>query len=395
MFNNNNLRVFVCLFSSLLSVIDMWLIFGILIVTCIVLLLLYTYSKFWTSYRLWENQNVPTLTPSFPLGNLSINVIFLNFAYIMQNFYKKLKPRGDYAGLYFLDKPVLLVLSPEFAKTVLVKDFKYFQNRGVYFNKEDDPLSANLFFIENDDWRHLRNKMTPTFTSGKIKQMFHTIYDVAAKLIDHLKARETSKGDIEITDVLARYNTDVIGSCAFGMECNSLADPHSRVRAVGRKMLTFSRFRLYSLYGAMLFRKQARFLGFRLIHDEVSDFIINMCRKTINERKNGNNQRRDFMQLMINLYKDEHSITKEAGLTLEDIAAQVFLFFFAGFETSSTTMTYALYELALHTKMQQRVRNEINEVYAKYDNQFTYDSIQEMVYLEKVIYGNSFRNSSD
>lgn len=128
--------------------------------------------------------------------------------------YKKLKSKGDYVGLYFLDKPVLLVLSPEFAKTVLVRDFQYFINRGVYFNKEDDPLSANLFFIENSDWRRLRIKMTPTFTSGKIKSMFFTIYDVADEMVQLLQTKQSKNDgfDIEITDLMARYNTDVIVS---------------------------------------------------------------------------------------------------------------------------------------------------------------------------------------
>lgn len=120
-------------------------------------------------------------------------------------------------------------------------------------------------------------------------------------------------------------------SSAFGMQCDSLSNPKSQFRAIGKKMLTFTRIRLLKLYGAMLFRRQARALGFRLLHNDVSKFIIAMCKKTIEERKANNIERKDFMQLMINLYRDEDDVSGDGeGLSLKEIAAQVFLFFFAG-----------------------------------------------------------------
>lgn len=368
------------------------LLSGVLGALCII----FVYIRFQQSYKLWSDQGVPTIPATFPTGHLDTRMAYMNFGLIAIDLYKKFKSMGDYVGLYFLNKPVLFVLSPEFAKTVLARDFQYFVNRGVYFNKDDDPLSANLFFIENTDWRRLRIKMTPAFTSGKIKNMFFTIYDVADEMVKHLQmnweknANTQCEFNVELTDLLARYNTDVIVSCAFGTQCDSLSNPKSQYRAVGKKMLTFSRIRLLKLYGAMLFRKQARALGFRLLHNDVSKFIIAMCKKTIEERKSKNIERRDFMQLMIDLYRDEEVVSDGAdseGLSLEEIAAQVFLFFFAGFETSSTSMTYALYELAMNTEVQDRVRNEINDVINRHGGQITYDSLMEMTYLDQVIYG--------
>lgn len=193
----------------------MWT-FVLLCATFIAICIFYVYIRFQKSYTLWTSQGVPTIPPTFPSGHLDSRMAYTNFGLMAIDLYKKLKSKGDYVGLYFLNKPVLFVLSPEFAKTVLVRDFQYFINRGVYFNKEDDPLSANLFFIESSDWRRLRVKMTPTFTSGKIKNMFFTIYDVADEMVQLLQTKQSndvghSDGfNIEITDLMARYNTDVI-----------------------------------------------------------------------------------------------------------------------------------------------------------------------------------------
>jgi cytochrome P450 len=73
--------------------------------------------------------------------------------------------------------------------------------------------------------------------------------------------------------------------------------------------------------------------------------------------------------------------------SMNSLAAQAFVFFIAGFETSSTTMTFCIYELSLHQDIQERVREEIDVVLKKHDGKITYEAIQEMEYLDKVVSG--------
>lgn len=87
------------------------------------------------------------------------------------------------------------------------------------------------------------------------------------------------------------------------------------------------------------------------------------------------------MQLLIDLRKEDPTFR------IEQIAAQAFLFFVAGFETTSTTMSFALYELALNEKMQERARKEILEVLNRHGGDFTYECLQEMKYLGQIVDG--------
>jgi len=67
--------------------------------------------------------------------------------------------------------------------------------------------------------------------------------------------------------------------------------------------------------------------------------------------------------------------------------AQAFVFLIAGHETSASTMSFALYELALHPEIQHRLRAEIMQVLKKHDGKLTYDGIKEMMYLDRVVSG--------
>lgn len=77
------------------------------------------------------------------------------------------------------------------------------------------------------------------------------------------------------------------------------------------------------------------------------------------------------------------------NVNIEFAAAQAFVFFAAGYETSSSTITYCLYQLALNPEIQETVRLEIKSVISNYDD-LNYDSIAEMSYLHKVLFGKYF-----
>lgn len=74
-------------------------------------------------------------------------------------------------------------------------------------------------------------------------------------------------------------------------------------------------------------------------------------------------------------------------LTLNEIAAQCLVFYVAGFESSSTTMNYALFELAQNQNIQNKVREEIHRVLKRHGGKVTYDAIMEMEYLANVVDG--------
>lgn len=350
-------------------------------------------------YTYWRFRNVPSERPIPLLGNMKGMGSKYHFRDIHQRLYNQFKGKTPFAGMYMFLKHVAFIIDLDLVKHVLVKDFTFFRDRGVFSNVKDEPLTGHLFCLEGEAWRSMRQKLTPVFTSRKMKRMFGMVVEVGnqlAKAMDaSVEAANDADGAVEIKEMCACYTTDVISSCAFGLECNSLNNPDAEFRAKGR--LIFGKPRHCQLVTSFLFNnpKIASTLRFKVLHDEVSSFFMKAFKKTVEYRKKNGIRREDFMDQLIELQakKEEEArqsdgIDLSKGLTIEQMAAQSFVFFVAGFETSSSTIAFCLYELALQPEIQQRLRDEIETVLTEVSNgELTDVALGKMQYLQQVLSG--------
>lgn len=93
-------------------------------------------------YRYWSDRGFVSPQTSFPFGSLKGVGIKVNECIAMDVIYKEYKEKSPVVGTFFFLQPTIMPLDPEVFKNILVKDFASFPDRGFYYNKEDDPLSA-------------------------------------------------------------------------------------------------------------------------------------------------------------------------------------------------------------------------------------------------------------
>ncbi|CAD7079520.1 unnamed protein product [Hermetia illucens] len=358
-----------------------------IILWCLISIVSIIFTYFRKKYSYWKDRGANFVEPTIPLGNLPFRKVHLNDFIVSIYQHKNKTP---FVGAYILAKPIVMATSLDFIQNILVKDFSNFHERGGYYNEVDDPLSAHMFAVEGEKWKFLRTKLSPTFTSGKMKFMFPTVVEVANRFNATLAEIVKSGGsELELRDIFARFTTDVIGSCAFGIECNSLKDPNSEFRCYGRKLFEDPKFGIALFLLTLQYPNLARKLHVKLLPKDVSDFFLSTVRETIDYREKNNVKRNDFMNFLIQMKNgqsiDDESSNQMRKLTIEEVAAQAFLFFVAGFETSSSTMAYSLYELALNPKIQERARQEVKDVLAKHEGKLTYEAAQEMTYIDQII----------
>lgn len=149
----------------------------VLLLSTLVLFLMFL--KYHFSY--WKRKNIPHIEPNYVCGNMKDFIMLKKTAaYQLDDLYNHKNTKGEpYFGIYMFHKPGVIVKDLEIVKKLLIKDFNIFPDRYARMNPHKDLLgSYNLFLIKNPLWKELRQKLTPVFTSGKMKQMFHHVNQV-------------------------------------------------------------------------------------------------------------------------------------------------------------------------------------------------------------------------
>lgn len=192
-----------------------------------------------------------------------------------------------------------------------------------------------------------------------------------------IEKESTSTTNVEIKEIMARFTCDVIGSIAFGVECDSLNDKNAKFYEMAVKSMdSFDFIQRLVLMG---YKNIARALRMKLTPSDVSQFYMEVVKSIVDYRsQNKDINRADLMNILINMMKSEN-------ISMEQITAQSFFYFVAGYETSSTTLTFCIYELSQNQELQQQARVEVQECLEKYHGELTYEAINDMTFIEKII----------
>lgn len=155
-----------------------------LIGLAIIVYLLYHYST--RNFQYWKNRHVVGPKPLPFFGNFKDftfnNIHAADFMKLHYDAY----PNEPAVGLFYRNHPVLLLRDPSLIKEVLIKNFTTFPNRGEKIHEDVDPLSQHLVHLTYGRWKPLRRKLSPIFTSGKLKDMFYLINECTERYVECL-----------------------------------------------------------------------------------------------------------------------------------------------------------------------------------------------------------------
>ncbi|KAF5632076.1 cytochrome p450 [Fusarium sp. NRRL 52700] len=175
---------------------------------------------------------------------------------------------------------------------------------------------------------------------------------------------------VDITDWCGFYGFDVMGDLAFGKSFNMLND--------GVKHYYMELTQMSTLWGSPIGRASWLYLLVKdipILNRQIVQFLKWL-------RKHNEPHLPDLFSWLLGAYKEQSVHTKQDDLNL---LGDAHLIVVAGSDTTSTTMTCALFELARHPQVYQKLKKEVDEFLKQEDSPNSHSALAKLKYLQAII----------
>lgn len=171
---------------------------------------LYIVHRAWKANQYWKERGVPHAEGSLFFGNLLPVLLRKMSPGELHEMFCKQFPNEPLFGFYEFMKPTLIVKDSDYIEMIFIKHFANFMDHGIIqIDDEENPTESNLFSTNGKRWKAVRCRLSPIFSTGKLKLMFESMKGCGEELIKQLDKGE--KEDVELKDIISCFAMDTIG----------------------------------------------------------------------------------------------------------------------------------------------------------------------------------------
>ncbi|KXJ70559.1 hypothetical protein RP20_CCG023150 [Aedes albopictus] len=247
-----------------------------------------------------------------------------------------------------------------------------------------------------EKWFQRRRIITPTF-HFKILEQFVTVFNREAETMVDLMRKHVGGKEFDVYSYVTLMALDSVCETSMGTTVNAQHDPDNRyVRNVKRMSVLFllrvvsplaGRPEIYTVVHPNAY-EQRKIV--RELHEFTDNVIANRRKQLqseqtldINRNVEGvyTKQKMTFLDLLLNVTIDGKPLSDV------DIREEVDTFMFEGHDTTTSGISFTIYQLALNPHVQDKIYEEIVSVLGKNHKsvELTYQLLQEFKYLEMAI----------
>jgi len=247
-----------------------------------------------------------------------------------------------------------------------------------------DWIGDGLVLLDGEKWKKHRKLVTPAFHFNVLKQYTKTFVDCADVMLD--KFEDMTSEPIDVSEHLSLMTLDSILICAYSRKTDcqfkSIKD-NEYLQAVDsvldciKQRMDSPIYKFDVLYNLSSVGKRYH-EGIKDLHTYTAKIIEERKKKRSNEHFN-ENEFVDFLDMLLKTQEESN------GLTDEEIRDEVETFLFAGHDTTATSLAWLFYNLARHPEIQNKCREEINEVLMESDGKIRTDHLNKLKYLTMCI----------
>lgn len=318
------------------------------------------------------------------------------FLDVMSGYHERFKKHGIYT-FYIGAAPLVVLSRGEFIEAVLTSN--KILSKGYHYNFLHNWLGTGLLTSTGTKWKARRRMLTPAFHFRILEDFIATINSQSMILNEILGKESSSPNGVDVVPKLKMCTLDIVCETIMGTDLNAQSNSESTyIKAVNRLgELFLERMTKPLLWSEFIFNASAVGKEVKKCLNTVNDFT----KKVIAERREklrkeidaglvlnetssdgaGPKIRRPFLDLLLLEQMKDPKLMPDEGL-LEEVNT----FMFAGHDTTSLGISWAMFLIGHHPKEQQKIHNELDLIFGDdRKRQVNHDDLKEMKYLECVI----------
>ncbi|XP_078346495.1 cytochrome P450 4F3-like [Oculina patagonica] len=243
-----------------------------------------------------------------------------------------------------------------------------------------------LIASNGDKWFRMRRLLTPAFHFEILKSYVKVFQDSTNVLLDKWSAQE--RGEVELFHHVSLMTLDSILKCALSYKSNCQTqenDPYIKAvyaacDAIVRRVMN------PLLYSDTIYKMTPgakKFAGDCSLTQAKAKEVIKERRAalqdTAEQEKLKKKKRLDFLDILLAARDEDGN-----GLSEEEITSEVMTFMFAGHDTTASSISWTLYNLARFPEHQEKCREEIDEVLGN-NEEFEWNDLGKLKYVHLCI----------
>ncbi|XP_042399482.1 cytochrome P450 709B2-like [Zingiber officinale] len=257
--------------------------------------------------------------------------------------------------LWIGSNPRLCVGDIEMVKQVLSNKF------GFYLKTEASAgvlalVGKGLVLVEGEDWVRHRRILNPAFAMDKLKLLTKTMDECAKATIEAWRdesSREDDQQQMEI-DVSVQFQeltADVISRTAFGSSYKEGKEVFLAQKKL--QVLVAESFFHWNFYGSKYFPTKQN-LQIRKLEKIIRSTLMGIIKNRMSSTEDSG-----FGNDLLGLMLEARQVEAGRMLSLDEIVDECKTFFFAGQETTSYFLTWAMFLLSTNKDWQEKLRDEV------------------------------------
>lgn len=296
--------------------------------------------------------------------------------------------------LFLFNQERLVVFDHKGIADILVTNAYSWKKPGSASRALASITGKGLIAIEGDPHRVQRRKLMPAFSFRHVKDLYPVFWTKTCESVQAMtSAVQAGRPELAVSEWASRATLDIIGMAAMGRDFGAVRNPDSElVRKYTRVFESQDLMPLFALLGLVLPQWLIECIPTKRIREfkESATVIRKLCGELVREKRTkleAEKREGKVAEHEVNIL----SVALESGhFSDQSLEDHLMTFFAAGHETTSVSLTWAMYALCRNPEMQKRLRDEVRANLPRLDNAdaaaaITCTDIDRLPYLNAVV----------